>query len=69
MKKHITLADRIRTLREAAGLSQRALAAEAGISQPAVGMIETGARLTPSADTLARIARALGTTSEKLLGM
>lgn len=69
MKKQPTLAERIKSLREKAGLSQRALAAEAGISQPAVGMIESGRRTLPQADTLARIARALGTTSEKLLGM
>lgn len=69
MKQQPTLAERIRSLRESAGLSQSELAGSAGITKSAVGMIETGRRCTPQADTLARIARALGTTSEKLLGM
>jgi transcriptional regulator with XRE-family HTH domain len=69
VKKQPTLAERIKSLRESAGLSQSELAGSAGVTKSAVGMIETGKRPYPQADTLARIARALGTTSEKLLGM
>ena len=47
----------VRRAREDAGLSQRALATLAGIKQPNLAMIESGARV-PSAELLARILRA-----------
>jgi predicted transcriptional regulator len=43
----------IRTTRKSAGLSQRALAARAGTSQPAVSLYESGAS-SPSVATLDR---------------
>ena len=46
----------VRRAREDAGLSQRALATLAGIKQPNLAMIESGARV-PSAELLARILR------------
>lgn len=50
----------LRTTRTRSGLSQRALAAAAGTSQPAVAAIESG-RKQPTVATLDRLLRALGT--------
>jgi transcriptional regulator with XRE-family HTH domain len=55
------LARNMRRLREANGLSQGALAADAGIYQELVSRIENGAA-NPELDTLGRIADALGFT-------
>ena len=49
----------VRRAREDAGLSQRALATSAGIKQPNLAMIESGARV-PSTELLRRILRAAG---------
>ncbi|MBU4335662.1 MAG: helix-turn-helix domain-containing protein [Actinobacteria bacterium] len=49
----------IRTTREGAGLSQGALAARAGTSQPAVSRYESGAS-SPSVETLDRLLAAMG---------
>lgn len=49
----------VKEMREAAGLSQRALAAKAGTSQPAVARYERGVA-APSWETLQRIAAACG---------
>jgi transcriptional regulator with XRE-family HTH domain len=49
----------LRTARHDAGLSQRALAAASGTSQPAVAAIEAG-RKQPTAATLDRLLRAAG---------
>jgi len=46
-------------MRRGAGLSQRALAAKAGTSQPAIARYERGAA-TPSWETLQRLASACG---------
>jgi N6-adenosine-specific RNA methylase IME4/transcriptional regulator with XRE-family HTH domain len=61
---------RIRALREAAGLGQRELAAilGAGVDQPWVSKWESGAR-APGPDMLARLAAALGTTVDDLMGL
>ncbi|WP_201292568.1 helix-turn-helix domain-containing protein [Cellulomonas citrea] len=53
----------IRTRREAAGLSQDALAARAGTSQPAVSRYESGAS-SPSVETLDRLLAAMGARLE-----
>ncbi|BDO40650.1 helix-turn-helix domain-containing protein [Cellulomonas sp. NTE-D12] len=53
----------IRTSREAAGLSQGALAARAGTSQPAVSRYEAGAS-SPSVETLDRLLAAMGARLE-----
>ncbi len=47
----------LRTARRRAGLSQRALAERAGVPQPSVARIESGASI-PRADTLQRLLRA-----------
>lgn len=49
----------VRELRVAAGLSQRALARQAGTSQPAIARYERGTS-TPSWETLQRLAGACG---------
>lgn len=49
----------VRSMRRAAGLSQRALARRAGTSQPAIARYERGTA-TPSWETLQRLATACG---------
>jgi len=51
--------------RKAAGLSQRALAAKAGVSQALIAEIERG-KHPPSAASLSKIAAALGVSPEEL---
>ena len=57
--------DKIKTLREYYGLSQRELARTVGISASEMNYIETSMRI-PNVYTGLRLARALGTTVEKL---
>jgi molybdate-binding protein/DNA-binding XRE family transcriptional regulator len=56
---------RLEASRHARSLSQRALAAAAGVTRQAVGAIESG-RMQPSVGIALRLARALGTTVEEL---
>jgi transcriptional regulator with XRE-family HTH domain len=60
------LAQVLRAAREESGLSQTELATRSGLSQPHVGYLEQGKRGT-SADSLKRIAFALGTTATELV--
>jgi transcriptional regulator with XRE-family HTH domain len=60
------LAGNVRRLREAKGLSQGALAADAGIYQELISRIENGAA-NPELDTLGKIAAALGVHPHELL--
>lgn len=62
-----TFADRLRRLRAAAGLSQRALATAAGIRQATLGEIESG-RTDPRLSTLQGLASALRTSVAVLCG-
>lgn len=57
---------RVRERRRAAGLSQQALAARAGVSRQLVGAVEAGRHL-PRVDAAAALARALGVPLESLL--
>lgn len=50
---------RVRAAREYAGLTQEALAIDAGTDRPSVVRIEAGQQ-SPTADTLIRIARVIG---------
>lgn len=52
-------ASALRAARRRAGMSQRDLAAAAGVPQPTVARIESGA-VSPRADTLGRLLRAAG---------
>jgi len=60
-------ASRLRTLREAAGLSQYELAARIGERQSNVHYWETTGKL-PRSNVLVPLAKALGVTVEELLG-
>ena len=53
------LAERIRSAREKLGITQAQLAARIGSTQPAVARLEAGG-VSPSLDTLHRVAEALG---------
>jgi transcriptional regulator with XRE-family HTH domain len=57
----------LREEREAAGMSQRALAREAGLSPQAVSRIERGETQTPRWETIRRLAAALGIAPERLI--
>ena len=61
------LAERVRELREAKGLSPAALADRAHIAQSYVLIIEAGQHRLPPRSILLRIARALGVTEQRLL--
>jgi len=63
----MTVGDRIERAREAAGLSQRALAQETGISQPTLSRIISGDRVAKMPEVVA-IAWATGTTVAELTG-
>lgn len=55
--------ERLKELREAAGLSQSALAKATGVSRQAVNMLERGEN-EPSWETVRKLARALGVTTD-----
>src|SRR5579872_1905122 len=55
------IGDKIKSLREQAGLSQAALARRAGVSQPVIHALENGSQ--PSSKKLPQIARALGVSA------
>jgi transcriptional regulator with XRE-family HTH domain len=56
----------LRKRREAAGLSQEALAAEAGLHRNYIGLLERGQRI-PSILVVEQIAKALATTMTDLI--
>ena len=58
-KEAFEIAERVRQERERRGVTQAELAARIGSSQPALARLEAGG-VTPSFDTLRRIAEALG---------
>jgi len=66
MRGRHTLGQRIRRLRNAAGLSQDALAREAGIGRVTLVHLENGER-TPRFETLVAFAKALGVDVSELL--
>ncbi|NVO31199.1 helix-turn-helix transcriptional regulator [Hymenobacter lapidiphilus] len=63
-----SIGDRLRRLRDAAGLTQAELADAAGISRPSLNEIETGITARPRRGTLLKIAAALGVAVETLQG-
>jgi ribosome-binding protein aMBF1 (putative translation factor) len=58
-KDAFALAERVRQAREKLGITQTELAARIGSTQPAVARLEAGG-VSPSLDTLRKIADALG---------
>jgi transcriptional regulator with XRE-family HTH domain len=61
------LADRVRELREAQGISPTQLADRAQIAQSYVTTIEAGQQRLPPRAILVRLARALGVTEKQLM--
>jgi transcriptional regulator with XRE-family HTH domain len=57
----------LHTARVAAGLSQMALAARAGVNQKTISRLELDAAARPAFATQTRIARALGIPPESLI--
>lgn len=55
--------ERMRELREAAGISGKRLAAVAGVTQPTISKIETG-KMLPSVEMVNRLAEAIGLDTE-----
>lgn len=60
------IGERVKTLREKAGISGNAFAKQAGISQAYLWEIENG-KTEPSISSLEKIAIALGTTLKSLI--
>lgn len=65
--KPMPLGDKIKAVRENAGMSLTALAQNVGISKGYLSQIESGSVKNPAAVIVGRIARVLKTTSEMLL--
>ena len=61
-----TIGRNVQALRDALGISQETLAALSGVSQQMISYVERGEK-RPSAPNLARLARSLDTTADKLL--
>ena len=66
-KQFFALADRVKQLREAAGMSQQALAVSAGLSISVITQLEQGQKADPRISTVAALAQALGVTVDELL--
>lgn len=62
-----TLGEHIRELRTTAGLSQAELGKAAGVTGSAVSQLESGLSKTPKAETLLKVAKALGVDPNQLL--
>lgn len=62
-----SLASRLRAERVAAGLTQKALADQAGVSKQAISSVEAGKTKGLKGDTLDRVTRALGVSPRWLL--
>jgi transcriptional regulator with XRE-family HTH domain len=60
--------ERLKGLREEAGLTQRELAAKAEVSLSIVFQIEQGAKKDPRISTLVALAEALGVSMDELIG-
>lgn len=67
MDERQAFAEYVRSAREALGLTQRALAAQAGISHAYIGGIETGGSLPPGEGKLRAVAEVLGIDADDLV--
>jgi|GEM_PF-593863 len=63
----MTVGERIRRAREAAGLKQSELAKKAGVTPSAISQIESGLSKQPSADNLLKIAKALNANPQWII--
>lgn len=63
-----SFATRLKELRTASGLSQRALAKASGVAQAGISALESGMTAAPDLSTIRRLADALGTTVAALTG-
>jgi transcriptional regulator with XRE-family HTH domain len=64
----MALGERLRQLRELAGLSQNELAKRANVPRPVISMVESGKQKGMSLENARRIARVLGVTLDMLAG-
>jgi transcriptional regulator with XRE-family HTH domain len=65
----MTIGDRLKRQRVRRGYSQTELARLSGVKQSLISRIENGSRDNPSADVLRGLAKALGCTTDYLVGM
>ena len=63
------LGEKIQRLRTARGLTQTELAERAGVSQAIISRLESKVRHNVNADVLKGLAKALGCTTDYLVGM
>ena len=63
------LGEKVQVLRQTRKLSQQELADRAGVSQTIISRLETRVRTNVHADVLKGLARALGCTTDYLVGM
>jgi len=63
----MTLAEKLKSLRESKKWSVAALAEQSGVSKPYIWQIEDGRRKNPSGDMLRKLASALGATVAELM--
>ena len=68
MPEHSPFGRRVAELREKRGLTQEELAQKSGVSAAMISHFETGVRQRASAETLIKLARALTTSVDFLLG-
>ncbi len=64
----MTLGQRLRHLRELAGLSQNELAKRANVHRPLISVLESGKQRSVTLETAQRLAQALGVTLDFLAG-
>jgi DNA-binding Xre family transcriptional regulator len=65
----LTFGERIAVLRRRKGLTQQELAAQVGITQNTITRVETGMVKMLRGDTVAALAKALGTSADYLLSL
>jgi transcriptional regulator with XRE-family HTH domain len=65
--RHKTIAEQLKAWREARGLSQRGLAAKAGVAPVLAQKIEAGAIADPRLSSCRKLAEALGVTLTELV--
>jgi transcriptional regulator with XRE-family HTH domain len=67
MKLSEALSERVRSLREASGLSQQEVAVKADLSLSQVSKLEQGTKADPRASTILALAKALGVRPGQLI--